>query len=82
MEEAMATVTIRDLDDKLVAKLKSRAKANHRSLEAELRDLLTGIVKEQERRQRFLARADRIAIMTPKVAQTDSARLLREDRSR
>jgi plasmid stability protein len=50
----MATVTIRDLDDKVVAKLKARAKNNHRSLEAELRELLSGIVKEQERRQRFL----------------------------
>ncbi|HEV8392478.1 MAG TPA: hypothetical protein VGQ35_21665 [Dongiaceae bacterium] len=78
----MATVTIRDLDDKVVAKLKARAKTNHRSLEAELRELLSGIVKEQERRQRFLAKADRIAAMTPKVPQTDSTQLLREDRRR
>lgn len=78
----MATVTIRDLDDKIVAKLKARAKSNHRSLEAELRELLSGIVKEQERRQRFLAKTDRIAAMTPKVAQTDSVLLLREDRRR
>ncbi|HWA50576.1 MAG TPA: hypothetical protein VG742_20065 [Dongiaceae bacterium] len=78
----MATVTIRDLDDKVVTKLKARAKANHRSLEAELRELLSGIVKEQERRQRFLTKADRIVAMTPKVAQTDSAQLLREDRRR
>lgn len=78
----MATVTIRDLDDKIVAKLKARAKSNHRSLEAELRELLSGIIKEQERRQRFLAKIDRIAAMTPKVAQTDSVLLLREDRRR
>jgi len=78
----MATVTIRDLDDKIVVKLKARAKSNNRSLEAELRELLSGIVKEQERRQRFLAKADRIAAMTPKIAQTDSTRLLREDRRR
>jgi plasmid stability protein len=78
----MATVTIRDLDDKVVAKLKARAKNNHRSLEAELRELLSGIVKEQERRQRFLAKADRITAMTPKVTQTDSVQLLREDRRR
>jgi antitoxin FitA len=77
----MATLTIRDLDDKIVAKLKARAKTNNRSLEAELRELLSGIVKEQERRQRFLAKADRIAAMT-KVAQTDSTQLLREDRKR
>ena len=34
----MATVTIRNLDDGLVDKLKAQAKANHRSLEAELRE--------------------------------------------
>lgn len=78
----MATVTIRDLDEKVVTKLKARAKANHRSLEAELRELLSSIIKEQERRQRFLVKADRIAAMTPKVAQTDSVQLLREDRRR
>lgn len=78
----MATVTIRDLDEKVVAKLKARAKANNRSLEAELRELLSGVVKEQERRQRFLAKADRIAAMTPNVRQTDSIELLREDRRR
>lgn len=78
----MATVTIRDLDDRIVAKLKARAKSHHRSLEAELRDLLSGIVQEQERRQRFLAKADRIAAMTRKVPQSDSADLLREDRRR
>ena len=78
----MATVTIRDLDEKIVAKLKARAKANNRSLEAELRELLSGVVKEQERRQRFLAKADRIAAMTPNTRQTDSVELLREDRRR
>lgn len=78
----MATVTIRDLDEKVVAKLKARAKSNHRSLEAELRELLSVVVKEQERRQRFLAKADRIATMTPKIVQSDSTQLLREDRRR
>jgi len=78
----MATVTIRDLDEKIVSKLKARAKSNNRSLEAELRELLSSIVKEQERRQRFLAKADRIAAMTPDVRQTDSVKLLREDRRR
>jgi antitoxin FitA len=78
----MATVTIRDLDEKIVAKLKARAKANNRSLEAELRELLSGVVKEQERRARFLAKADRIAAMTPNVRQTDSVEILREDRRR
>lgn len=78
----MAAVTIRDLDDKVIAKLKARAKSNHRSLEAELRELLGGIVRDQEKRERFMAKADRIAALTPKVPQTDSAELLRADRRR
>lgn len=78
----MATVTIRDLDDKIVARLKDRAKNNNRSLEAELRELLSSVVREQERKKRFLAKADRIAAMTRKVPQSDSADLLREDRRR
>ncbi len=79
----MATVTIRNLDAAVVEKLKSRARDNHRSLEAELRELLSGIVHEQERLKKFRAKAGRIAAMTPaRTAQTDSTRLLREDRRR
>lgn len=36
----MATITIRKLDDAVYERLKSRAAANHRSLEAEARMLL------------------------------------------
>ena len=78
----MATVTIRDLDERIVKKLKAQAKANNRSLEAELRELLASEVKKGEQMRQFLAKADRIAAMTPKVPQTDSAILLREDRDR
>lgn len=35
----MATVTVRNLDDEVVKRLKQRAKENGRSLEAELRAL-------------------------------------------
>ena len=75
----MANLTIRNLDDEVVAKLKAQAKAHHRSLEAELREILTGTVDRQARKD-FLARADRIAAMTPKTYQTDSTLLIREDR--
>ena len=78
----MATVTIRNLDDRIVRKLKARAKANYRSLEAELRELLSSAVRKQARMNEFLTKADRIAAMTPKVSQTDSALLVREDRDR
>jgi plasmid stability protein len=78
-EAKMANLTIRNLDDEVVAKLKAQAKAHHRSLEAELREILTGTVDRQARKD-FLARADRIAAMTPKTYQTDSTLLIREDR--
>jgi plasmid stability protein len=78
-EAKMANLTIRNLDDEVVAKLKAQAKAHHRSLEAELREILSATVGRQARED-FLARADRIAAMTPKNYQTDSTLLIREDR--
>ncbi len=75
----MANLTIRNLDDEVVAKLKAQAKAHHRSLEAELREILSVTVGQQARED-FLARADRIRAMTPDVAQTDSTEIIREDR--
>ena len=77
----MANVTIRNLDDQVVARLKERAKANNRSLEAELREILTREVGSMTRQER-VALARRIAAMTPNVPQTDSVELLREDRDR
>lgn len=54
----MGVLTIRNVDDKVIAALKARAKANHRSLEGELRHLLSryavpdsnlGLVRERVR---------------------------------
>lgn len=54
----MGVLTIRNVDDDIIAALKARAKANHRSLEGELRYLLArsaaprstlGIVRERVR---------------------------------
>ena len=78
----MATVTIRNIDDTIVKKLKTQAKANNRSLEAELRELLSAEVRKREQMRQFRAKAARIAAMTPKVPQTDSTLLIREDRDR
>ena len=78
----MGTVTIRNLDDKIIKRLKARAKAHRRSLEAELREMLSH-ASQQTLIVDALAEADRIAAMTPKkVKQTDSVTLLREDRGR
>jgi len=77
----MANLTIRNLDDEVVAKLKARAKAHHRSLEAELREILTRTARAPVSLNRR-AIAEQIAAMTPDVPQTDSVELLREDRRR
>ena len=78
----MANLTIRNLDDKVVERLKKKAKDNGRSLEAELRELLKQAANRKSPEE-LLAIADRIAAMTPEgVKQTDSAELLREDRDR
>ncbi len=77
----MATVTIRNLGDEVVERLKYKAKQNGRSLEAEVRELLKQAANRKTPEE-LLAIADRIAAMTPDVPQTDSAELIREDRDR
>ena len=79
----MASVTIRNLDDEVVKALKEQAKEHNRSLEAELRQLLTEVTEMRKRREAFWKNADRIRKMTPgDRPQTDSVELLREDRDR
>jgi plasmid stability protein len=77
----MATLTIRNLDDDVVAALKRQAKENDRSLEAEVRHLLTRRIHGPTRGE-LLAEADRIAAMTPRPMATDSVDLIREGRDR
>ena len=78
----MASVTIRNLDDGVVERLKSKAKDNGRSLEAELREILSTEARRASTKE-WLAEADRITAMTPKDRpQTDSTILIREDRDR
>ena len=79
----MATVTIRSLDEKVLRALKAQAKANNRSLQAELHHLLTETAAKRNKRQAFIKEAERIRRMTPKDRpQSDSTVLIREDRSR
>ena len=77
----MASVTIRKLDTAVLTALKARAAVNQRSLEAELRHILTEATRSVSAAE-FRALAERIAAMTPAVPQTDSTELLREDRRR
>lgn len=79
----MATVTIRNLDENVVKILKEKAKNRNRSLEAELRHLLSETAEQWVKRQAFMKEAARIRRMTPKDRpQSDSVELLREDRRR
>ncbi len=75
----MAQVIVRKLDDGVVAALKRKAKLHGCSLEQELRDTLSRAARPSAEERVALAR--RIRAMTPPgVVQTDSARLIREDR--
>ena len=60
----MGTLTVRRIDDTIIARLKARARTRDRSLEAELRDLLSH-ASRQPLILDALAEADRIAAMTP-----------------
>jgi plasmid stability protein len=80
-EIPVATLTVRNLEDDLVAALKARAERNKRSLEAEVRVLLRDAVQVGSRTS-LRELADRIAALTPSVPQTDSTELVRQDRSR
>lgn len=77
----MANLTIRKLDDAVVARLKDRAKAHNRSLEAELREILAAAARPLAPVD-LRTLAERIAAMTPEGPQSDSTELLREDRRR
>lgn len=77
----MPTLTIRRLDGEVIKKLKTRADTHNRSLEAEVRQILTDTVHPSAAVD-LRVLAERIAAMTPDVPQTDSVELLREDRDR
>jgi len=78
----MATITVRNVDDELVAALKAQAKANQRSLEGEVRHLLAQQALRHARLEDFRERTARLAALTADRPQTDSTLLLREDRDR
>jgi plasmid stability protein len=64
MQKPKNTLTIRGLDDRIIERLKARARTKGRSLEADLRDLLIH-TSRQPLILDALAEADRIAAMTP-----------------
>jgi plasmid stability protein len=77
----MPTLTIRNVETKVVAALKRRARLNKRSLESELRMIIGDAALLDH--DFVLSEMRRISAMTPKDRpQTDSVLLLREDRDR
>ena len=78
----MAGLTIGDLDDHVIDRLQARAQANRRSLEGEIRHVLTERMNPRSGIIQFRARAQQLAALTAGTTQTDSAALLREDRDR
>lgn len=74
----MPNVLIRDLDDDVLKQLKAAAKANHRSLQAEIHEALRranarNLAETRRLSARWLKRLSR-------SDQSDSADLIREDR--
>jgi plasmid stability protein len=76
----MANLTIRNVDDEVVERLKLQAKSHNRSLEAEIRQILQDRARRPWTGAELRELADKIAAMTPNVPQTDSADLQREGR--
>lgn len=76
----MGQVLVRDLPDEVVERLKAKAAAEGRSLEAHLRRVLeeASILD----REALLAVADAVAESTRGRAQTDAAVLIRSSRDR
>jgi antitoxin FitA len=57
----MAAVSIRELDDSVRAKLRVRAARHGRSMEAEMRAILTAAVSDDDKQGLFSALVDRFA---------------------
>ncbi|MDH5666880.1 MAG: hypothetical protein OEY86_02565 [Nitrospira sp.] len=78
----MAQVLVRNLTDKVVARLKKRAKNRGRSLQAEVKTILEEAAKDVP--EDFWKEADRIREQLQRSGRkfSDSAALIREDRER
>jgi plasmid stability protein len=77
----MATALVRDLDDAVYERLKARAAGNNRSLEAELREILT-LASKQVDMATARAAADAMRQRLEGRPHSDSGALLAEERLR
>ena len=80
----MGQVIIRNIDDRVIERLKARATAQQKSLESSLRELLTEAATP--RRDELLAELERIQSMSPPRKAGESyptaEELVRQDRDR
>lgn len=76
----MPDVLVRDVDEKVLSKLKSRAKKNGRSLQNELLQVFASLTEGDELSDEKTA--DKIRNALRGGTFSDSAQLLREDRRR
>lgn len=78
----MGQVVIRNIDDRVIETLKTKAAAQRKSLEQSLRELLTEAARPS--RAELLAELDRIRAMTPPrkpgIQYPTAEQLIREDR--
>jgi antitoxin FitA len=76
----MGQVIVRNLDDDVIDRLKTKAELHRRSLEQELRNILTEAARLSPEEK--LALADGIRRRNPGPFRADSVDLIREDRER
>jgi len=81
MKAAMAQLTVRQVDDRVVQRLRERAAKNNRSAEAEHREILQAVLLQDERaRAEFVERATKLRARLR--SSKDSTSLIRKDRDR
>lgn len=71
----MSTITISNLDDATVAKLRHRAAQRSQSMESYVRDILKG---HADARSDAAVQMQRSRSLTPKAPQTDSTDIIRQ----
>lgn len=78
----MPQVLIRDVEDRVIKALKARAKRHHRSLQGELKAIVTDAAQGNLVDADLLAKIDALRNRLKGRKHTDSVELLREDRAR
>jgi plasmid stability protein len=84
MEPAMGVnISIKNVPEEELEKLRQRARSNHRSLQGELRTILSEAATQASRQRKltldeFVSEIEKIGLKTP----SESVQMIREDRDR